>query len=347
MPSSDFIYYLVTGKSAKTLRVQKMRLVGDHADAMDDAVREAALAFMPAGCDVLPFDLGYRCDPGEVFSVASELPQYLVPCRDHPDTVPDAELTSVPDDTPDTFYGLICVERLGQGPIWFFRLTAPFTFARRTVLWWFDGQGFGVERAGTIVLPDQPVAKWQDRRIYFANEPAVRSFFEIEGQLQTATPARLNELEAMYSVCFTDKAATARELGPQLRKLLEVAIQRDILGRVSVKTVVETAKSRGIEIAVAEVEGQLRLVLPADKAGAKAVLQVLAQRHVDCPMTKDKLAANSTLVIAKGASRTSEGQGSAHLSESGAEQSAVDRELPANVSAIAPVRRASRRQSVK
>lgn len=303
MSEREISYLLLFEGPRKQLVAKNLRMhYGDSPEEVearmgfDATCREAWASFTGDNIDRLPYDVGYRCDPDEAFSVPQELPPYLVPLRDAPDAV---ETATHDEMTSGLAQAIVAVEDLRTGPVAFFRLSKHYKIGPRRFLI-FNREGAVPTQDVSAILPESPSVVWAADCALFRCESAAAYFFKVEAAIRANPAAAVSKFMQTPLLVFEDKQGFQESLGPQLRRLAHIAADRNLVGRVDLAKVIAYAAEREVELEIRKIDGVDRIVVPSDAKSAKKLLKFLGQSMVKCPMTDDAIEANSTRVIAHG-----------------------------------------------
>lgn len=303
MTEREISYLLLFELPGKQLVAKKLRIHHDDSakarDArkgFDAACRDAWASYVGDEIDHLPYDVGYRCDPDEAFSVAQPLPPYLLLLRDAPDAVQTATHAEM---TSGAAQAIVAVEDLRTGPVAFFRLSKHYKIGPRRFLV-FNKEGAAPTEDVSAILPESPSVVWAADCAVFRSEPGARYFFNVEAAIRANPVAAVSKFLDTPLLAFEDKKGFQESLGPQLRRLAHIAADRNLVGRVDLAKVIAYAAEREVELEIRKIDGVDRILVPSDAKSAKKLLKFLGQSMVKCPMTGDAIEANSTRVVAHG-----------------------------------------------
>ena len=243
------------------------------------------------GVQQLAFDAGYHLDENECFS----LPDYSLPDwleREDSRVAVQLEPITSRDAVIDSIRGTVAFAQDCRGDeLILFQNFTPSQVIRpgRSLIWRHDTY-VGNERPGlTLDVKLSAVYLSGQRKLLFRSFRTVNTFLPLEEFYRDASEDEIREVLGHDLLAPEDVDLLATQPSQWLRRRFAMLRDSDVLDRYSAEEIRERSQGYSVDLKLSNG----KIVFPADRAGAKKVLQFLNEERFRGPITETLYETNS------------------------------------------------------
>ena len=243
------------------------------------------------GMQQIAFNAGYHPDENECFS----LPDYSLPDwleREDSRVAVQLEPITSRDGVIDSIRGTVAFAQDCRGDeLILFQNFTPSQVIRpgRSLIWRHDTY-VGNERPGlTLDVKLSAVYLYDQRKLLFRSFRTVNTFLPLEEFYRDASEDEIREVLGHDLLAPEDVDLLATQPSQWFRKRFAMLRDSDVLDRYSAEEIRERSQGYSVDLKLSNG----KIVFPADRAGAKKVLQFLNEERFRGPITETLYETNS------------------------------------------------------
>jgi len=284
-----FNFYVLCGEplTPKLLKVPLERDLQQELTVHLDSLRSL---FRDSKSECVPYDPGYRPEPGELFKV----PEFRLPAALKALSVSAPTLRAVDDATLES-ERVRALVGAGTGPrnseplLVFQAIDARQVLRREGFAFLLSDRVFRRNDRAGLVVRDALDAVFEDGALYFASEYVARRFLDLSGLFEEATKPELLRFFSQEAF-FVEDPSRLESLCDQWarRKIKMLQIDR-ALERLNLTELLEHAESFQVKLTLRD----NRLVIPRQKKDFKLLLRFLDEDFLESALSQSRYLANS------------------------------------------------------
>jgi hypothetical protein len=149
-----------------------------------------------------------------------------------------------------------------------------------------------VDQSG-IAIGNDIDAVFDKGDLYFRSYYTANRFADLTPYFKDASDEEIKDLFKLDGIVAEDEDALLEKTDTAMRRKFAIIKKTDILSLVTAKHIQATAAAQGLNIEIDPSHGKQRILIPADKAQAKEVLDFLCQARFMGALTNEVFVANS------------------------------------------------------